>query len=253
MEALHDHPETGLDLRLERFGAAVAPASPAVPELDFVNRIERLRPADVGRLEEILVFYGALGVDPWLELPPEPELDEIAAALARAGARPVGFQSVLYGGPSTAVAPAVATRRVGADEAGVAARVLLEGHGVPAKVLGTHAPPLAAAVEAVGGALYVAHVDGAPAAAAILTRAGGAGYLALAATLPPFRRRGCQTALIAARVADAAAAGCELVFSLAEFASPSQRNLERAGLSLAYTKTVLRLTPPDGRPPAATA
>src|SRR5215207_7589983 len=42
LEAIRDRPETGLDLRIERFGAAIAPASPAVPELDFVNRIERL-------------------------------------------------------------------------------------------------------------------------------------------------------------------------------------------------------------------
>ncbi len=51
-----------------------------------------------------------------------------------------------------------------------------------------------------------------------------------------------QTALIAVRIAEAEAAGCDLVCSQAAFGSPSQRNLERAGLSVAYTKAVWRFT-----------
>jgi hypothetical protein len=50
-----------------------------------------------------------------------------------------------------------------------------------------------------------------------------------------------QTALIARRIADAEAAGAELICSGATLGSASQRNLERAGLKLAYTKTVWRL------------
>jgi hypothetical protein len=80
------------------------------------------------------------------------------------------------------------------------------------------------------------------AAAAALTVADGIGYLANAATLAAFRHRGCQGALIAARVADAADGGCDLVTSGAKFGSSSQRNLQRAGFRLAYTKPVLRLT-----------
>jgi GNAT superfamily N-acetyltransferase len=87
---------------------------------------------------------------------------------------------------------------------------------------------------------YLARVDGAPAAAAALRLCDGLALLANASSLPAFRRRGCQTALIGRRLADARAAGCELVCALAAFASPSQRNLERAGLRLAYTKAVWR-------------
>ena len=75
----------------------------------------------------------------------------------------------------------------------------------------------------------------------MLTLDDDVGYLANASTLPAFRRRGVQGALIAARIADARAAGCEAVCSQAEFGSASQRNLERAGLSVAYTKAVWRL------------
>jgi ribosomal protein S18 acetylase RimI-like enzyme len=242
LEAIRDRPETGLDLRIERFGAAIAPASPAQPELDFVNRIEGLGSGDVARLDQILDFYGLLGIDPWLELAPEAGVEELGALLARAGARIVDFHGVLYGLPVRAPSGAVDVRRTDGAEGEAAARLLLEGHAVPEGLLPTHGSALAAAVERAQGWLYVATVGGVRAAAAVLTVADGIGYLANAATLPAFRRRGCQRALISARVADAADAGCHLVTSGAEFGSSSHRNLERAGFRLAYTKPVLRLT-----------
>ncbi|MDQ3822022.1 MAG: hypothetical protein M3321_02135, partial [Actinomycetota bacterium] len=66
VEALGELPGNPLELRIERFGDVVAPAALAVPELDFVNRIESLRPADAGRLRGVLDFYGGLGLRPWL-------------------------------------------------------------------------------------------------------------------------------------------------------------------------------------------
>jgi ribosomal protein S18 acetylase RimI-like enzyme len=246
LEAIADHPNTRLDLRLERFGAAVAPASPAAPDLDFVNRIERLGPAEAEQLDEILSFYAALGIDPWLELAPH-------TALGPVPARVLGFYTVLYGRPGEPAEPGVEVRRAEGGRAVEAARILLAGHGVPESVVDAHAVALADAVERAAGWLYLAIVDGQPAAAAALTIAGGVGHLASAATLPDFRRRGCQAALVAARSAHAAVAGCDLVSSGAEFGSQSQRNLERAGLRVAYTKPVLRLSSRDERDLGGTA
>jgi hypothetical protein len=109
LEALRDRPETGLDLQIERFGAAVAPASLAEPELDFVNRIERLGAGDAARLGEILSFYALLGIDPWLELAPGADVGDLVA-------RVVGFHTVLYGVPESGSGHHVEVRRVeGAD------------------------------------------------------------------------------------------------------------------------------------------
>jgi len=60
-----------------------------------------------------------------------------------------------------------------------------------------------------------------------------------AATLPKFRRRGVQNALFQARLRTAKAAGCELAVVCTQPASGSQRNAERNGFRLAYTKVVL--------------
>lgn len=60
-----------------------------------------------------------------------------------------------------------------------------------------------------------------------------------AATLPKYRRRGVQNALFQARLRAAKAAGCELAIVCTQPASGSQRNAERNGFRLAYTKVVL--------------
>jgi len=59
------------------------------------------------------------------------------------------------------------------------------------------------------------------------------------ATLPEFRRRGVQSALIARRLHEAALAGCEYAVVSTQPGSGSQRNMERRGFRVAYTKVVM--------------
>ncbi|MGO9520396.1 MAG: GNAT family N-acetyltransferase [Candidatus Korobacteraceae bacterium] len=59
------------------------------------------------------------------------------------------------------------------------------------------------------------------------------------ATLPEFRRRGVQTALIAMRLHEAGLAGCEYAVVSTQPGSGSQRNMERRGFRVAYTKVVM--------------
>ena len=60
-----------------------------------------------------------------------------------------------------------------------------------------------------------------------------------ASTRVPHRNCGVQHALIAARLAAAVAAGCDLVVVHTEPGSDSQRNVERLGFRLAYTKVTM--------------
>jgi GNAT superfamily N-acetyltransferase len=59
------------------------------------------------------------------------------------------------------------------------------------------------------------------------------------ATLPEFRRLGVQSALIAQRLHEAALTGCEYAVVSTHPGSGSQRNMERRGFRLAYTKVVM--------------
>ena len=65
------------------------------------------------------------------------------------------------------------------------------------------------------------------------------------ATLPEYRGRGVQTALIAQRLHEAALAGCEYAVVSTMPGSGSQRNMERRGFRVAYTKTVMLRTWPE--------
>ncbi len=63
-------------------------------------------------------------------------------------------------------------------------------------------------------------------------------------TLPWARRRGVQAALLSARIRHALDHGADLLVVQSTPGTDSERNILRAGFSLAYTKPVLTLTPP---------
>ncbi len=98
-------------------------------------------------------------------------------------------------------------------------------------------------------ALFVARLDGRVVGSAGLSVAqtplGPIGELYIASTLPEWRGRGVQTALLRARLAAAKAAGCALAVVMARPANASARNTERAGFRLAFTKATF------ARPPRA--
>ncbi|RYE90890.1 MAG: GNAT family N-acetyltransferase, partial [Myxococcales bacterium] len=91
---------------------------------------------------------------------------------------------------------------------------------------------------------YLARVDGHPAGAASLRLDLGLAQLCGATTLPAFRRRGVQSALLDARLAVARAAGCDLAVVTTSPGSASQANARRRGFELLYTRALLVKTPP---------
>ncbi len=82
----------------------------------------------------------------------------------------------------------------------------------------------------------LAKVNGETAGGACLAVRDGVAGLFGASTLPAFRGRGVQTSLLHARLALAAAAGCDLAVSLAHPGSASQRNIMRQGFCALYTR-----------------
>jgi GNAT superfamily N-acetyltransferase len=92
---------------------------------------------------------------------------------------------------------------------------------------------------AAGVARYVALRDGVIAGGGSFRMAEGVAQLTGAATAPAHRGRGVQTALLSARLADAASAGCDIAVVTAQPASKSQRNVQRRGFDLLYTRAVL--------------
>jgi ribosomal protein S18 acetylase RimI-like enzyme len=90
----------------------------------------------------------------------------------------------------------------------------------------------------------VAMVDGEVAGGANMRLYEGVAQLCGAATRPRFRRRGLQTAMLHARLRQAAAAGCDVAVVTTEPGSKSQQNAQRAGFALLYSRAVLVKQPP---------
>lgn len=90
---------------------------------------------------------------------------------------------------------------------------------------------------------FLAEADGRPGAVASLCLHEGVALFAGAATLPEMRRQGLQRALLRGRMRYALDHGCDLAMMVAEAGSNSQRNAEREGFRIAYTRTKWRLPP----------
>ena len=67
----------------------------------------------------------------------------------------------------------------------------------------------------------------------------GVALLCGAATLPAFRRRGVQSALLQARLREASAAGCDIAVITTQPGSKSQQNAQSRGFALLYARAIL--------------
>jgi GNAT superfamily N-acetyltransferase len=171
------------------------------------------------------------------------------ASLIERGARPLGWESVLYRPYASlleAEAPPEKLRIVEAlgDLLPVWSAIALRGFFGDDP--GQNAVDLARIMEhAAGMRRYVAYWDGEPAAAATLNLIDGVAFLGGMATLPEFRGRGIQRALIQRRLVDGQP-DADVATVGASAGSSSQRNAERRGFHLAWTQLSMRVptTPP---------
>jgi GNAT superfamily N-acetyltransferase len=221
-----------------------------IPTPSF-NRVLGLRAGDECHIQALVAWYRDNGVNGRCEIVPGHYGPALGRELARLGHYHSGFHAALACGPDSPVAiPG------GIDIEAVTGPALMEDY-LTAYVAGWSLPDnehdrFKANVrpwrDQPGWSLYVARVDGRPAAAATLYIHGDVGYLADAATDPAFRRRGLHTALLGRRLQEARKAGAEVVFSGAEFHSDSYRNMERIGMRLVFPRAIWTALPaaPDG-------
>jgi GNAT superfamily N-acetyltransferase len=188
----------------------------------------------------------------------------IGAFLTARGYRLVGVENVCgralgTGAPPLPPAPpasaGITIERCGADALATWVDVSFTGFlAADAQGVPTHEPldasnrdviarVIADFAGAAGVTLFFARRDGATAGAAAMRLCDGVAQLAGASTLPGHRRRGVQSALLAHRLAHAAAAGCDLAVVTTQPGSKSQANMHRAGFELLYARSVLVRAP----------
>ena len=136
--------------------------------------------------------------------------------------------------------PGVAVRRAALEDAAAWVHTSLAGFAPPGQAPGfDRAPILEAAFHDPTAIHLTGTVGGHVAGGGALHLHGTTAHFFAASTLPAFRGRGVQGALIAARLAAARDAGCDLAFAVTSAGSASQRNFERAGFAPAYSQALL--------------
>lgn len=206
-----------------------------------LGMFEELTP---GALDEIERFFLDRGSEVMHEVSPFAGAATLDLLCAR-GYRPFEISNVMYRAvepPTETHLANIKVRTVGPDEAQLWSDINAKGW--------THEHPefeefvrdsgvLLVARE--GSPCFLAEVDGAPGAAGALILHEGVALFGGAATAPEFRRRGLQSALLEARMRYAAEDGCDLAMMVAEAGSNSQRNAERKGFRVAYTRLKWKL------------
>jgi hypothetical protein len=171
------------------------------------------------------------------------------ARLTERGYRLLGFENVLARPLSSAPAPPADVRieRATAATAKSWKETLVEGFAcsdesgqeVDAFSRDAIAVVMDDVLLAPGYDRYLAWVGDVLAGAAGMRLHEGVAILTGAATLPAQRRRGVQTALIASRLAEAAARGAELAVVTTAPGSQSQANMMKHGFALGYSRAIL--------------
>jgi len=211
-----------------------------IPTPSF-NRVIGLRAGDAAHIAPLAAWYREHAAAARFEIVPGDDDPALGRELARHGFFHSGFHAALACRKEDPIAspPAADVERVATAatmEDFLAAYVA--GWGFPADQLAHFKANVRPWLHQPGWSLYLARVDGRPAATATLFVDGNTAYCADATTDPAFRRRGLHAALLHRRIADARAAGADLVTSGAAFLSDSFRNMERIGMRLMFMRAV---------------
>jgi len=194
--------------------------------------------ADLDRLEG---FFRDLGAPVFHEV--SPLADQTALSLLNeAGYEPFEFTSVMYQ-PITedmfsnaSTSGKVRARAIGADENEVWAETSARGWDESRELSAFMLTFARVSARKTSGHAFLAELDGKPIAAGGLTIHGGVALLAGASTVPEGRRLGAQNALLETRLRFAAEKGCDVAMMCALPGSASQRNAERQGFRITYTR-----------------
>jgi len=202
--------------------------------------------ADLDRLE---AFFHERGAPVNHEVSPLAGV-ALADQLARRGYRPIELTSVMCKplttsyGPLEPSNPRITTRLRAEGEDDLWSRTCARGWDVHPE-FEEFLVGLGRVTACCEGAIsFFACLDDEPVATAVLRCDGGVALLAGASTVPEARRQGAQRALLDARLSMAAGQGCDLAMMCAEPGSASQRNAERQGFRIAYTRTKWQLAAP---------
>ena len=198
-------------------------------------------------LDEIETFFRERGAPVFHEVSPmaDPSLLQL---FNERGYRPIELSSVLYqeiGIPDLSLSrrdPRIATRVITTDEVDLWARTSAAGWATEHEGLADFMYGFGrVSAQCTGAFPYIAELEGKAIATGMLFIFDDVCMLAGASTVPEGRTHGAQNALLEDRLTFAASKGCKLAIMATAPGSQSQRNAQKNGFQIAYTRTKWQL------------
>lgn len=193
-------------------------------------------------MEEIEGFFRIRGSDVFHEVSPLADISMLPM-LAERGYRAIEQSTILYReltekSPGADVKSNISTRVILPAEVDLWARTSASGWATEHESLGEFMFAFGRiSAQCEGGYPWIAELEGRPIGTAMMFIGDGVAMLAGASTVPDARNRGAQNALLAARLAFAVDNGCTLAAMATAPGSQSQKNAQRNGFGIAYTRT----------------
>ena len=193
---------------------------------------------DLDRIEE---FYSEVSAPVYHEVSPLAQ-SSLFDQFQRRGYHPFEFTSVMYqpiGAGHSNISKAAAnvtTRMMRKGEEEKWAQLATRGWSEYTELADSMLELSRVSANRSGSLSFFAEVEGKAVATGAMMIHEGVALLAGASTIPEARRQGAQQALLCARLDAAAERGCDLVMMCALPGSTSQRNAERNGFRIAYTR-----------------
>jgi GNAT superfamily N-acetyltransferase len=217
------------------------PASPITQTFGF----GLFAPATAERLDALEQFFRDRAAPAFHEVSPLADPAH-AALLGERGYHPFEFTSVMYqpidASLAAAAGHAMAVRTIGDADAALWSTTAADGWAAEQPDLREFLLGIARVhANRPDTHLFLAEERGRAIAAGVLCLCGGVALLAGASTIPDGRGRGAQQALLASRLSYAVEYGCDLAMMCAAPGSGSQRNAERRGFRIAYTRLKWRM------------
>jgi GNAT superfamily N-acetyltransferase len=198
-------------------------------------------------MDKIEAFFKERGADVFHEVSPLADAD-ILSMLTKRGYQPIEFSNVMYQTPGSSEAlnsppnPNISTRPIHPDEVEIFAKVSTSGWVDEMPEFSEQMREFSLIGASADGAIpFFAELDNEPIATGTLYIYDDVASLAGASTIPEQRKKGAQAALLNARLRYALEKGCTIATMDAHPGSQSQRNAEKNGFRVAYTRTKWKL------------
>lgn len=198
-------------------------------------------------LEKLEAFFKKHDAFVFHEVSPLAGLD-LVALLNERNYQPIELTSVMFqsleseNSLNLPINPNIKTRIIEKGEEELWARTSADGWASEAQELGDFMFNFGQiSANCKGGFPFLAELDGKPISAGMLFVFNDVALLGGASTIPEGRKKGGQSALLAARLKFAQSQGCKIAMMCALPGSQSQRNAEKNGFRIAYTRTKWQL------------